>query len=42
MEKEFAGFQGPAETLPRNGKGDLEMKSEWIAAIRRAAWCIQF
>jgi predicted dehydrogenase len=33
-EKDFAGYQGPAESLPRNGKGDLGMKQEWIEAIR--------
>ena len=33
-ENEFADYKGPAETLPRNGKGDLGMKKEWIEAIR--------
>lgn len=30
----FAGFQAPAPTLARNGKGDQGMKDEWVAAIR--------
>jgi predicted dehydrogenase len=29
----FDGFQRPAPTLPRNGKGDFGMKEEWIRAI---------
>jgi predicted dehydrogenase len=33
-EKEFKDYKGPAETLPRNGKGDEGMKAEWVAAIR--------
>lgn len=33
-KKEFEGFQGPPETLPRNGKGDSGMKAEWVAAMR--------
>jgi predicted dehydrogenase len=33
-QKEFEGYQGPPETLPRNGKGDDGMKAEWVAAIR--------
>jgi predicted dehydrogenase len=32
--KDFEGYQGPAETLPRNGGGDDGMKREWIAAIK--------
>jgi predicted dehydrogenase len=32
--KEFEGYQGPTQTLPRNGKGDEGMKIEWIAAIK--------
>lgn len=30
----FAGYEGPAPTLARNGKGDQGMKDEWVAAIR--------
>ncbi len=33
-ESEFTDYKGPGETLPRNGKGDLGMKKEWIEAIR--------
>jgi predicted dehydrogenase len=33
-EQEFADYKGPAQTLPRNGGGDLGQKREWIAAIR--------
>jgi hypothetical protein len=33
-EKNFVDYRGPAESLPRNGKGDVGMKQEWIAAIR--------
>ncbi|HJT77133.1 MAG TPA: Gfo/Idh/MocA family oxidoreductase [Gemmataceae bacterium] len=33
-EKEFKDYKGPAETLPRNGKGDEGMKAEWVNAIR--------
>jgi predicted dehydrogenase len=30
----FAGYQKPTPRLPRNGKGDLGMKMEWVEAIR--------
>jgi len=33
-EKDFAGYEGPPKTLPRNGKGDSGQKAEWVAAIR--------
>ncbi len=33
-EENFKGYQRPAPTLPRNGKGDDGMKAEWVAAIR--------
>ncbi|HLJ94228.1 MAG TPA: Gfo/Idh/MocA family oxidoreductase [Gemmataceae bacterium] len=33
-EKEFAGYKGPPETLPRNGKDDPGQKAEWVAAIK--------
>jgi predicted dehydrogenase len=33
-EKDFEGYKGPPETLPRNGKGDFGQKAEWVAAIR--------
>jgi predicted dehydrogenase len=33
-EKEFASYQKPPQTLPRNGKGDIGQKEEWVAAIR--------
>jgi predicted dehydrogenase len=33
-EKDFEGYQGPPETLPRNGRGDDGMKAEWVAAIK--------
>jgi predicted dehydrogenase len=33
-EKDFAGHQAPPKILPRNGKGDLGQKAEWVAAIR--------
>jgi predicted dehydrogenase len=33
-EADFAGYKGPAETLPRNGKGDNGMKAEWVQAIK--------
>ncbi len=33
-EKDFEGYKGPPETLPRNGKGDAGQKEEWVAAIR--------
>ncbi len=33
-EKEFAGYQPPKRTLPRNGKGDGGMKEEWVTAIK--------
>ncbi len=33
-KEKFEGYQKPAPTLPRNGKGDDGMKAEWIAAIR--------
>jgi hypothetical protein len=32
--KEFEGYEPPAPTLPRNGKGDPGMKAEWIEAIK--------
>jgi predicted dehydrogenase len=32
--KEFEGYKGPPETLPRNGRGDLGMKEEWARAIK--------
>jgi predicted dehydrogenase len=33
-KKDFEGYQKPPKTLPRNGKGDLGQKAEWVAAIR--------
>lgn len=33
-KKDFEGYKGPAETLPRNGKGDDGMKWEWVQAIK--------
>lgn len=33
-EEQYIGYKGPAETLPRNGKGDDGMKAEWVAAIK--------
>jgi predicted dehydrogenase len=33
-QKDFEGYKGPPETLPRNGKGDVGQKEEWVAAIR--------
>jgi predicted dehydrogenase len=33
-EKDFAGYQKPSPTLPRNGGGDPGMKKEWIEAIK--------
>jgi predicted dehydrogenase len=36
-EKEFEGYKGPSETLPRNGRGDDGMKAEWVAAIKGGA-----
>jgi predicted dehydrogenase len=33
-KKEFVGYKAPAPKLPRNGKGDLGMKIEWIEAIK--------
>jgi len=33
-EKNFEGFQGPPEKLPRNGGGDEGMKREWIEAAK--------
>lgn len=33
-EKEFTDYKGPEQTLPRNGKGDLGMKMEWVEAIK--------
>jgi hypothetical protein len=33
-KKDFEGYQGPPETLPRNGAGDDGMKREWVAAIK--------
>jgi predicted dehydrogenase len=33
-EKDFKDYEGPAELLPRNGRGDDGMKIEWIAAIK--------
>jgi predicted dehydrogenase len=32
-KKDFAGFKPPQPTLPRNGRGDLGMKEEWVRAI---------
>jgi predicted dehydrogenase len=32
-KKAFAGFKPPQPTLPRNGRGDLGMKEEWVRAI---------
>lgn len=31
---DFEGYKGPAESLPRNGKGDQGMKQEWVEAIK--------
>lgn len=31
--KNFEGYQKPPQTLPRNGRGDLGMKEEWVRAI---------
>jgi len=33
-EKKFEDWQDPAPTLPRNGRDDLGMKEEWVAAIK--------
>jgi predicted dehydrogenase len=33
-EKDFEGYKGPKESLPRNGGGDEGMKREWARAIR--------
>jgi predicted dehydrogenase len=33
-EKEFEGYQGPPQTLARNGRGDDGHKAEWIAACK--------
>ncbi len=33
-EKDFADYKKPAPRLPRNGKGDLGMKMEWVEAIK--------
>ena len=33
-EKEFAGYKPPEPRLPRNGKGDVGMKREWVEAIK--------
>ncbi len=33
-EKDFEGWEAPPETLPRNGRDDLGMKEEWVAAIK--------
>jgi len=32
-KKNFEGFKPPKPTLPRNGRGDLGMKEEWVRAI---------
>jgi predicted dehydrogenase len=32
--KDFLGYHPPRPKLPRNGKGDLGMKLEWIEAIK--------
>src|SRR5262249_54508003 len=34
-EKDFEGYKGPPETLPRNGKDDDGMKAEWVEAIQQ-------
>jgi predicted dehydrogenase len=31
--KNFEGYKPPQPTLPRNGRGDLGMKEEWVRAI---------
>ncbi len=33
-EKDFENWQRPPQTLPRNGRNDLGMKEEWVAAIK--------
>ena len=33
-DEQYKDYKGPAETLPRNGKGDDGMKAEWVAAIK--------
>lgn len=33
-EKNFEDWQDPVPTLPRNGRDDLGMKEEWVAAIK--------
>jgi predicted dehydrogenase len=33
-DEQFANYQKPPQTLPRNGLGDLGMKKEWVAAIK--------
>jgi predicted dehydrogenase len=33
-EKDFENWQDPAPTIPRNGRDDVGMKEEWVAAIR--------
>ena len=35
--KDYEGFKGPEEWLPRNDKGDQGMKNEWVEAIRGGA-----
>lgn len=32
--KDFEGYKPPEPKLPRNGKGDLGMKQEWVDAIK--------
>jgi predicted dehydrogenase len=33
-EEQFEGFEKPAQSLPRNGRGDKGMKEEWVEAIK--------
>lgn len=33
-EDQFEGYEKPAPSLPRNGRGDKGMKEEWVAAIK--------
>jgi hypothetical protein len=33
-EKDFEGYEDPPQTLPRNGRDDVGMKEEWVAAMR--------
>lgn len=36
-EKNFESWEAPAPSIPRNGRDDLGMKEEWVAAIKGGA-----